>query len=857
MFFRRYAIRTYRLTPVFLLAAVLWLGLTGLAAPTDVSDTPADLSGIWGFRAGDDLGWAEVNLNPAGWEMIQVPKTWSRQNRSGLGGFAWYRTEVRVSPNMTGRPLAVSFGFGGVGSYEVFAGGRRIGAMGNPSAQNTLFLQPVSFAIPRDAIGADGKLVLAVRMWADPGVCAAFPDSGGFGDYPWLQTRFFQGPFLVGAEGEVRNRVESIYLRLLRTSLPLLAAVVLCGAIGIYHLNLFLRRRELTGYFWFGLLALVFSVNLGFTSPLSDRPFGGVIFTHRLAIATTHAMFVALIQFMWPFLSTPINRWLRAYQASNLLIALFALVAPFHIVILSTPYRFLWLVSFVFIGVGFVTWRAIRGDREARTIWIGIVCLLLASLERFIRQTVKWGDWSPLVSLNLLSGGYVMLAGAMAFSVSNRFSRVHADLEALTESLERKVSERTEELKHKNEELADNLRQLEAARVETERKNHELDKRISELIASRQQADRIFSALSEALPGTVLDGKYRLDEKIGAGGFGAVFRGTNLLTDETVAVKVFKPVPGNETISAVERFKREGISASRLNHPNAITILDSGISREGIAYLVMELLRGRTLAEELKIRGRLTVTRAAGLLLPICSALSEAHRLGIIHRDIKPDNIFINQTPEGEVVKVVDFGIAKLLGEATDNEMDKLTVTGAVVGTPMYIAPERIRGLEYDGKSDVYSVGVMLFQMLTGVTPFRSGGESAVSVLMAHLTKPAPSLRDIRPDIPEAIDEVVLKGLEKNPAERPTAARWKASASSAAVEFNETDIETTADHHATGFVRNQMTEEHSPETGFYVEHDAATLVSSGSFDREDAPTIISDTTIPAKAISEGGKEIDQ
>ncbi len=855
MFFRRSAIRPFRLRPVLLLAAMLWLGLTGHAGPTEVADTSADLSGIWAFRPGDDPRWAETVIDPAGWEMIQVPKTWGSQNRRGLSGFAWYRTELVISPNMAGRPLALSLGFGGVGSYEVFAGGKKIGGMGNPTEQNTLFLQPVSFPIPPEAVGEKGKLVLAIRMWTDPGIVRAFPDSGGFGDYPWLQTRFFQGPFLVGAEGEVRNRVESITLRLLRSSLPLLAAVVLCGAIGIYHLNLFLRRRELTGYFWFGLLALIFSVNLGFTSPLSNRPLGGGIGIHRIAIATTHGMFVVLIQFLWPFLSTPINRWLRAYQASNLVIAIFSLVAPFYIVLLSTPYRFLWLVSFVFVGVGFVTWRAIQGDREARTIWIGIVSLLLASLERFIRQTVKWGDWSPLVSLNLLSGGYFMLAGAMALSVSNRFSRVHAELETLTESLERKVSERTEELKHKNEELADNLRQLEAARVETERKNHELDKRINELIASRQQADRIFSALSEALPGTVLDAQYRLEEKIGAGGFGAVFRATNLQNDETVAVKVFKPVPGNETISAVERFKREGISASRLNHPNAITILDSGISREGIAYLVMELLRGRTLAEELKIRGRLTIARAAGLLVPICSALAEAHRLGIIHRDIKPDNIFINQTPEGEVVKVVDFGIAKLLGEATDNEMDKLTVTGAVVGTPMYIAPERIRGLEYDGKSDVYSVGVMLFQMLTGMTPFRSGGESAVSVLMAHLTKPAPSVRSIRPDIPESIDHVVLEAMEKSPGKRPTAEELADAFNRAAREFGDADVAEPPDHFATGMLRNLMTEENYAGTGVFVEHDAATLVSSGSFDDEDAPTIISEVTIPTKTISEKG--IDQ
>ncbi len=842
---------------MFVLLMLLGLFLPVGAGPVVVatSGTPAVLAGTWKFQPGDDPKRAAAEFDDSGWENLTVPLGWGKQGHRGLGGYAWYRTELRISPAVRDTRLAVSLGFGGIGRYDVFAGGQPIGSRGK--AGTVSFLTPAAFSIPKEAIAADGRLVIAVRVWADPGFSGAFPETGGFGDYPTLQTRFFAGPFLIGNETEVRGEVETIYLRLLRTSLPMLAAVVLCAAIAGYHLQLFRRRRELTEYLWFGLLAFIFAINLFFTSPLSDQLTGGTIWGLRFAIATTHVMFVILIQFLWPFLSTPVGRWLRAYQLSNLVIALFSVVAPIHIVILSTRYRFLWLVSFVFVGVGFVTWRAVRGDREARTIWIGIVCLLMASLERFVRQTVQWGDWSPLVSLNLLSGGYVMLVGSMTVSVSNRFSRVFSDLEALTQTLEQKVTERTEELNRKNIQLAENLTQLETARAETERKNRELDQRVEELVASRQQADRIFSALSEALPGTVLDGKYRLDEKIGAGGFGAVFRATHISLGSPIAVKVFKPMPGNESIDAVERFKREGVSASRLNHPNAIRIIDSGISQEGIAYLVMELLNGRTLAEELKIHGRLPVGRCAKILLPVCAALSEAHRLGIIHRDIKPDNIFINRTIEGEVVKVVDFGIAKLLSDFSENEMEKLTVTGAVVGTPMYIAPERIRGLEYDGKSDVYSLGVMLFQMLTGVTPFRSMGESAVAVLMAHITKPPPPLRMIRPDLTEEIEEVVMAALEKNPLVRPTAADLAESFLRAVQNYADSDDEPVGDRFSTASVRQLMTDTNMAGTGMAIEHDAKTLMSSAIFEEEEIPTMISDaTSLPNNAISKaesGGK----
>ncbi|MBL8151418.1 MAG: protein kinase, partial [Blastocatellia bacterium] len=187
------------------------------------------------------------------------------------------------------------------------------------------------------------------------------------------------------------------------------------------------------------------------------------------------------------------------------------------------------------------------------------------------------------------------------------------ELEMHNKELEQKVAERTNE-------LVTSIKKLEIANQEAERKN-------VELIESHQRADRIFSALAEALPGTVLDGKYKLEDKIGGGGFGAVFRAKQLALGRTVAVKVFKPTPGNDSADAVERFKMEGVSASRLSHPNAVTVIDSAISQEGIAYLVMEYLSGRSLTQELRIEKKLSVKRAAEIIIPVCNALSEAHRL--------------------------------------------------------------------------------------------------------------------------------------------------------------------------------------------------------------------------------------
>jgi ligand-binding sensor domain-containing protein len=354
---------------------------------------------------------------------------------------------------------------------------------------------------------------------------------------------------------------------------------------------------------------------------------------------------------------------------------------------------------------------------------------------------------------------YLLYIFAIAGTVYSGVRLRLQTLERRNMMLEAKVAERTSELDRKNEELAEKIDQL-------AKKNGELAKTNDELIESYKKADRIFSALAEALPGTVLDGKYQLEEKIGTGGYGAVYRARHLTLNRPIAVKIFRPAAGNDSMEGLERFRLEGVSACRVNHPNAITILDSGIS-DSIAYLVMELLEGHSLAKELETSGRLTPVRAAAILLPVCNVLAEAHRLGIVHRDIKPDNIFLHQTKEGEVVKVVDFGIAKLMGETT-GDIQKLTVTGGIIGTVTYMAPERLSRRPYDGSSDVYSLGVMMYQMLCGHVPFDPDFDGLAAVVLMHLKDDPEPLSNFVKNIPEDLESIVMQAMAKNPQERPT-----------------------------------------------------------------------------------------
>lgn len=284
-------------------------------------------------------------------------------------------------------------------------------------------------------------------------------------------------------------------------------------------------------------------------------------------------------------------------------------------------------------------------------------------------------------------------------------------------------------------------------------------------------------APAEVGPGAVLVGKYRLDTKIGSGSFGSVYRGHHLGLDHPVAVKVLQAPPEGAG-DAYSRFQREGITACRVKHPHAVAVLDFGLTPSGVAFLVMELLEGLSLDQALRTAGTLPPRRCAQILGPVCEALAAAHAAGIVHRDVKPGNIFLHRGSRGEVPKVLDFGIAKLLGETAVGQ--QATVEGWILGTPDYMAPERLRGLPAEGRSDVYAVGVTLFQMLTGRLPFITANSDPMALAMMHLNEAPPRVRDLAPGVPQAFDDLVARCLGKDPDLRPEASEMVALLAAAA-----------------------------------------------------------------------------
>lgn len=265
------------------------------------------------------------------------------------------------------------------------------------------------------------------------------------------------------------------------------------------------------------------------------------------------------------------------------------------------------------------------------------------------------------------------------------------------------------------------------------------------------------------LLGSVIEGKYRIDAKIGAGGMGSVYRARRLMIGDDVAVKILHPEHVSQP-DATERFRREAQAAARLKHPNAVSIYDFGVTSGGLVYLVMELVEGQSLREIIKRQGPLTPSAAADVISQVCAALDEAHRQQIVHRDLKPDNIVVQPMINGLRVKVLDFGIAKLRDLTAGN----LTQTGSVMGTPHYMSPEQCLGEELDSRSDIYSLGIVLFEMLAGAVPFNSPISTAVVV--QHVNQAPPPLRAINVSISPAVEAVVMRALAKQRQERPQSA---------------------------------------------------------------------------------------
>ena len=264
------------------------------------------------------------------------------------------------------------------------------------------------------------------------------------------------------------------------------------------------------------------------------------------------------------------------------------------------------------------------------------------------------------------------------------------------------------------------------------------------------------------LVGVVLDDRYRVDGLLGTGGMGAVYRAEQLTLGKPVAIKVLRPEYAHREIY-VRRFLREARTASMIGHRHVVEVTDLGQADGGRVYLVMEYLQGEDLAAVIRQRGRVGWARARRILLQTVRALKAAHAKGVIHRDIKPANIFLARDDDGDFVKVLDFGTAKVANPLTDPS-DALTSSHQMIGTAMYMAPEQALGKTVDARSDVYSVGAVAYQLLTGRAPF--AGTTALDVLMRRINQPPPRLRLLVPELTASVEHLVQRAMARDPEDR-------------------------------------------------------------------------------------------
>ena len=277
--------------------------------------------------------------------------------------------------------------------------------------------------------------------------------------------------------------------------------------------------------------------------------------------------------------------------------------------------------------------------------------------------------------------------------------------------------------------------------------------------------DRLLGAVPEEpysdLIGKTIDKKYLVQSVLGEGGMAVVYRAHHVQMERTVVIKVMQGwLLSNR--NSVERFERECKLTAKLNHPNIVSVYDVGLINGKEPYLVMEYIKGESLADKIHNSGALPYATTANIIIQICRGLQEAHSSGIIHRDLKPDNVLLqHKSDRPDWVKIVDFGISNFV-----HGSKKLTKTGRMVGTPEYIAPEQLKDRPIDMRTDLYGIGIMMFEMLTGRVPF--DGESAESILMKHLLEDPPTMAEVRPELGEnnLFQPIVDKLLKKNPDDR-------------------------------------------------------------------------------------------
>ncbi|MBL8197122.1 MAG: serine/threonine protein kinase, partial [Blastocatellia bacterium] len=264
--------------------------------------------------------------------------------------------------------------------------------------------------------------------------------------------------------------------------------------------------------------------------------------------------------------------------------------------------------------------------------------------------------------------------------------------------------------------------------------------------------------------GKTIAEKYLLEKLIGTGGMGSVYAGKHVQLGRAIAVKVMNA----DTVSdetAVARFIREAKTAAKLDHANAVTIHDFGSTSNGGAFIVMEYISGQSLRKYLSKHGALSLKQTLAWFMPICEVIEAAHQRGIIHRDLKPENIMLKEIGEEIVIKVVDFGLAKLVTNTDASQ--KLTKTGEFMGTPQYMAPEVYDGEAADHRTDIYALGIILYEMISGKIPFAG---SVQNIISGHLFNEPKPITSINPNLPIEIDQVLALALEKNRDKRISSA---------------------------------------------------------------------------------------
>ncbi|GIF08732.1 Stk1 family PASTA domain-containing Ser/Thr kinase [Actinoplanes siamensis] len=273
------------------------------------------------------------------------------------------------------------------------------------------------------------------------------------------------------------------------------------------------------------------------------------------------------------------------------------------------------------------------------------------------------------------------------------------------------------------------------------------------------------TTVADTLIGTTIDGRYRITGRVARGGMATVYRATDERLGRTVALKIIHPSQATN-VHFVDRFTDEAKTIARLTHPNVVAVYDQG-RHEGLPYLVMEFVQGRTLRDLLAQRRKLSAVEALAILEQMLAAIAAAHRAGLVHRDVKPENVLVAEAPSGgttdlvdAVVKVADFGLARAIEASTVDE------SGQLMATVAYVAPELVQAGQADARTDVYSAGIVMFEMLTGQVPYDA--KDPVEVAWQHVDNDVPPPSKMVPGLPRALDELVARATRRNPAERPT-----------------------------------------------------------------------------------------